>query len=85
MPADCELWLDEKTEIGRHTFDQLPRPGDNVSVSVADGGSYRHFHVDGVTHRAAGETLKAATYLFVSEVEKEPAVKSGSRANRTGR
>lgn len=67
MSVDCEIWIDEKTEVGRCTFDQLPRAGDTISLPSDDGQAYRHFRVDSVTHRASGETLSAATYLFVTK------------------
>ncbi len=71
MSVDCEVWLDEKKEVGRYVFAQLPRAGDTVSLpddsGESKGKAYRHFRVDSVTHRAADETLKAVTYLFISK------------------
>lgn len=67
MSVECEVWLDEKTEVGRFAFAQLPRAGDTISLPGAEDQAYRHFRVDSVTHRAAGMTLKSATYVFVSK------------------
>ena len=78
MTVECEVWLDEKTEVGRYAFDQLPRAGDTISLPGAEGEGYQHFRVDSATHRAAGHTLKAATYLFVSK-DSAAAPKSGKR------
>ncbi|MER2266268.1 hypothetical protein [Methylobacterium oxalidis] len=65
----CELWKDEKTEVGSYEFANLPRPGDTISVPTRSGEGYQHFRVESVTHRASGPAHPAATYLFVSEAK----------------
>lgn len=67
MAVACEVWLNEKTEIGGYEFDHLPRAGDTISIPNGDG--FRHFRVDHVTHRAEGPKHPSGTYLFVSEAE----------------
>ncbi|MDR7040668.1 hypothetical protein J2X36_005455 [Methylobacterium sp. BE186] len=65
----CEIWKDEKTEVGPYEFANLPRPGDTVSVPPQSGEGYLHFRVDSVTHRASSAAYPSATYLFVSQAE----------------
>ncbi|WP_336492871.1 hypothetical protein [Methylobacterium nigriterrae] len=69
MANACEVWKDEKTEVGRYEFATLPRPGDTISVPKDSGEGYQHFRVESVTHRASAAAHPAATYLFVSEAE----------------
>jgi hypothetical protein len=69
MTVTCDVWKDEKTEVGQYEFATLPRTGDTISVPKGNGESYQHFRVDSVTHRASGGAHPAATYLFVSEAE----------------
>jgi hypothetical protein len=69
MTITCDVWKDEKTEVGQYEFATLPRTGDTVSVPKKGADGYQHFRVDSVTHRASGAAHPAATYLFVSEAE----------------
>lgn len=67
MPIECDVWIDEKTEVGRYEFAQVPRAGETISVPHGDEDEYRHFRVDAVSHRATGQVHKAAIYLFVTK------------------
>ena len=69
MTVACDVWKDEKSEVGQYEFATLPRTGDTISVPKGNGEGYQHFRVDSVTHRASGGAHPAATYLFVSEAE----------------
>ena len=69
MTVACDVWKDEKSEVGQYEFATLPRTGDTISVPKGNGEGYLHFRVDSVTHRASGGAHPAATYLFVSEAD----------------
>lgn len=66
MGIACEVWLNEaEKSIGKFEFDSVPRAGETISLP-ADDGSYTHYRVEHVTHRAHDPSKHCATFLFVA-------------------
>lgn len=68
MGIACEVWLNEAEKpIGKFDFDSVPRSGETIALP-ADEGSYTHYCVEHVTHRAHGPSEHCATFLFVGPI-----------------